>query len=287
MTVDQPAFPRELERTILELAALQHPKSIPNYMLVAWRVKEWLHPILFRSLIIDVSDGWQGPNSELPSCTFATFEELLRKYGPLIPANLRNVMLVNLSRDDEKKVFSACPNVVNVHSMGNRHSLDLRRDEASLVHLTGLTQLTIGGREFRVSLTALSPSHFSHLTHLYIHGGGGSLMVAALVRPHLGRPIAQLPRLTHLAIIFEDIWSPRLVADVLQSKTLRLFAIRSWQSMENEAKSVKDPRAVFILLHPGSLKQDWFDAVCGRDRFWEQAERRLELEDSSNLGGDA
>ena len=34
-------FPLELERLIFELAALSLPVSIPNLMLIAWRVKDW------------------------------------------------------------------------------------------------------------------------------------------------------------------------------------------------------------------------------------------------------
>lgn len=34
-------IPHEVERIIFEIAALSRPVSIPNLMLVAWRVKEW------------------------------------------------------------------------------------------------------------------------------------------------------------------------------------------------------------------------------------------------------
>jgi hypothetical protein len=39
--MEHPILPLELERLIFELSALSWPLSVPNLMLVAWRVKQW------------------------------------------------------------------------------------------------------------------------------------------------------------------------------------------------------------------------------------------------------
>ncbi|KAK6995724.1 hypothetical protein R3P38DRAFT_3074769 [Favolaschia claudopus] len=45
----QPRFPPELERIIFEIAASRcFPKEILTFMLVAWRVKTWVEPFLYR-----------------------------------------------------------------------------------------------------------------------------------------------------------------------------------------------------------------------------------------------
>jgi hypothetical protein len=39
---ESPVLPTDLERVIFEITALSHPRSIPNLLLVAWRVHKWL-----------------------------------------------------------------------------------------------------------------------------------------------------------------------------------------------------------------------------------------------------
>ncbi|KAJ7461189.1 hypothetical protein FB451DRAFT_1405047 [Mycena latifolia] len=45
-----PALPLDLERHIFEITALSRPVLIPRLMLVAWRVKEWAEPLLYRTI---------------------------------------------------------------------------------------------------------------------------------------------------------------------------------------------------------------------------------------------
>ncbi|KAJ7826702.1 hypothetical protein B0H14DRAFT_2816723 [Mycena olivaceomarginata] len=49
-----PMLPLELEREIFEIYALSWPKLIPKLMLVAKCVKEWVEPLLYRIISIDV-----------------------------------------------------------------------------------------------------------------------------------------------------------------------------------------------------------------------------------------
>ncbi|KAJ7150618.1 hypothetical protein C8R46DRAFT_1229550 [Mycena filopes] len=44
----EPRLPLDLERLIFETAALAHPASIPALMRIAWRVKSWTEPHLYR-----------------------------------------------------------------------------------------------------------------------------------------------------------------------------------------------------------------------------------------------
>ncbi|KAF7291431.1 hypothetical protein MIND_01288200 [Mycena indigotica] len=46
-------FPPELEYVIFKLAAAQDRGSIPRLMLVAWRVKEWIEPLMYQPLLFD------------------------------------------------------------------------------------------------------------------------------------------------------------------------------------------------------------------------------------------
>ncbi|KAF7364210.1 Tyrosinase central domain-containing protein [Mycena sanguinolenta] len=48
----QPLLPPELERAIFEMAAGLHPDAIPNMLLVAARVHEWIEPLRYRTFIL-------------------------------------------------------------------------------------------------------------------------------------------------------------------------------------------------------------------------------------------
>ncbi|KAJ6563999.1 hypothetical protein B0H19DRAFT_74829 [Mycena capillaripes] len=47
-----PRLPPELERIIFEIVALSRATTIPKLMLIAWRVKDWLEPLLYRTVVI-------------------------------------------------------------------------------------------------------------------------------------------------------------------------------------------------------------------------------------------
>ncbi|KAJ7256890.1 hypothetical protein C8J57DRAFT_1343247 [Mycena rebaudengoi] len=47
-----PSFPPELEREIFEIAATEHPETIPTLVLVAHRVLHWIEPLLYRTLLL-------------------------------------------------------------------------------------------------------------------------------------------------------------------------------------------------------------------------------------------
>ncbi|KAJ7095067.1 hypothetical protein C8R44DRAFT_813875 [Mycena epipterygia] len=47
-----PRLPPELERLVFESAALSHATDIPNLILVAWRIKNWVEPLLYRAVLV-------------------------------------------------------------------------------------------------------------------------------------------------------------------------------------------------------------------------------------------
>ncbi|KAJ7912448.1 hypothetical protein B0H13DRAFT_2660086 [Mycena leptocephala] len=84
-----PTLPLELECRIFETAALSRPVSIPAMMHVAWRVKHWLEPLLYRTLAFTDSkrllDGFPFLNQGI-------FERLVRTKPALLRDTVRNVM---------------------------------------------------------------------------------------------------------------------------------------------------------------------------------------------------
>ncbi|KAJ7023149.1 hypothetical protein C8F04DRAFT_1240318 [Mycena alexandri] len=52
LSSSDPRLPPELEWLVFEQAALSRPTGIPGLMLIAWRVKNWLEPLLYRIIIV-------------------------------------------------------------------------------------------------------------------------------------------------------------------------------------------------------------------------------------------
>ncbi|KAJ7140386.1 hypothetical protein C8R46DRAFT_1320283 [Mycena filopes] len=48
----EPILPPDIERLIFEVAASSNLRSVPNLMLVAWRVRDWVEPLLYRVLFL-------------------------------------------------------------------------------------------------------------------------------------------------------------------------------------------------------------------------------------------
>ncbi|KAJ7930902.1 hypothetical protein B0H13DRAFT_2530851 [Mycena leptocephala] len=102
-----PAFPAELERTIFEVAAHVRPLLIPTFMLVAWRVKIWVEPLLL---------SWSARDSQaLKDHPIFTGDTLL----PIIQSQsfgsfVRNLLLPWPSIGDAKTILSACRSVENL-----------------------------------------------------------------------------------------------------------------------------------------------------------------------------
>ncbi|TFK61831.1 hypothetical protein BDN72DRAFT_423301 [Pluteus cervinus] len=69
-TLEEPRFPPEIERSIFEYAASFERLDIPTLMRVAQRVRIWVEPILYLTIITTARPGWERFNPP--------FEELER-----------------------------------------------------------------------------------------------------------------------------------------------------------------------------------------------------------------
>ncbi|KAF7377106.1 hypothetical protein MSAN_00129600 [Mycena sanguinolenta] len=88
------ALPPELEREIFETCAFSRPVSIPKLMLVAQYVKEWVEPLLYRTIL---TLGYNHSIEDLPRFTEATFSSVLRRKSPVFFQNaVRHFMLMGL-----------------------------------------------------------------------------------------------------------------------------------------------------------------------------------------------
>ncbi|KAJ7645349.1 hypothetical protein B0H17DRAFT_1216056 [Mycena rosella] len=120
-----PDFPVDLERLIFELVALSHPVSIPNLMLVAWRVKNWqvaqslwfsldlrchcdfrVEPLLYRTLVFNVD-----PIEGLLFCPEEAFRMIARAKPALLRGYVRNLLVLHELWADDIAAFPAMENL--------------------------------------------------------------------------------------------------------------------------------------------------------------------------------
>ncbi|KAJ6574558.1 hypothetical protein B0H19DRAFT_1254249 [Mycena capillaripes] len=75
-----PPLPPELERKIFEICTYAQPVSIPNLMLVAARVKEWLEPLLYVTIVVEGDLTFQSMK-ELPRVTIKIMLSIIQAFG--------------------------------------------------------------------------------------------------------------------------------------------------------------------------------------------------------------
>ncbi|KAJ7136372.1 hypothetical protein C8R43DRAFT_1132526 [Mycena crocata] len=259
-------LPFELERQIFELAARNRPVSIPTLMQVAWRVKTWVEPMLYRTMV--VLNSYKLPADGHLSVDKDTFVNLTRtKAAELL--TVQNLLLDYVG--DEKSILRACPAVKHLWMRRDLHSE--RSDSSNLLSLLGelpLSRLHCNiATLFRplTSLPQIDFTHpvFAHITHLEITDSffGETWMGLALV-----------PNLTHLAFSRMHsigLWLPLLrVCTSLRALVVLTSSHNRLVGHQDEQKLAMDPR--FVVMEIQYLVADWQVGAHGGADYWTRAE---------------
>ncbi|KAJ7493059.1 hypothetical protein B0H11DRAFT_2007061 [Mycena galericulata] len=249
-------LPPELEQAIFELSAVSRPVSIPNLILVAWRVKHWVEPLLYRTLVINTT-----AIDDLPSCSVDAFTGITRTKQALLLKSVRNLMLIQISSDDAELIISACSDVQNLYILatGELHTstriYPLGLDTMVLTHL-----YCNPSNIFAPQYPRFAHPLFATITHLELF--------------HLDdddesrKSLALLPRLTHLAYDTSSLWPCKQLLE--ECKSLRVLICLRSPSRRPDQPVVEDPRFVMMLVE--RYIADWQRGILtGRD-FWTRAE---------------
>ncbi|KAJ7486824.1 hypothetical protein FB451DRAFT_1228123 [Mycena latifolia] len=257
-------LPFELERQIFELSALSRPVSIPTLLCVAWRVKHWIEPILYRTLVIgphlDAIDG-------LPLCTVETFTEIAGTQSvSFLRDSVRNLILFVVPSKDVKFIVSTCRNVENLHIMP---LADIEPGDDTLASINmPLRHLYCDFDDLCsvVLFESFSLPPFSRLTHLELfHGLTNNTDFIAW------SDVAELAHLSHLSF---DIHTLVTVFEYLLTtcKSLRALVIlcpppRTAVELQTLAK---DPR--FVMMVVEDYTGDWQRGILTGDDYWSRAD---------------
>ncbi|KAJ6482767.1 hypothetical protein C8R45DRAFT_307516 [Mycena sanguinolenta] len=283
---ESPTLPPELEQTIFELTALSFPRSIPRLMLVAWRVKSWVEPLLYRTITVDPYTLYGGKKETCPfPIPSGTLLSLIHsKPSTFFRSAVRHLYLAHSVAAEEDSILAACTGIENLWLAAQTSLivLDIRFDRP-LKRLHGA---------LKCIFESYSKINFTHsvlasLTHLDIFD-----FPPAGVDMAVWGAITSLPHLTHLA--FNDTeYLPMCGALFPGWERLRVLVILFFRNDGNLnaelfakfslPKLAEEPRIVLMALF--NNLDDW---ICGAHRgcgdYWSRAEAHIANRKSGRIG---
>jgi len=266
MDCGPPVLPPELEREIFEICALSRPVSIPKLMLIAQRVKDWVEPLLYRTMAVDY--GRPVPGLGVPDYTLkAVLAAIHTKPPAFFPHAVRNLMLCAWydSTADElsavETILRACTSVEN---------LSVPQIPDALIPLVACLPLKHLYASCKLLLRALPPTDafFSRLTHIELEDvfeDKDDVETACTT-------LTALPHLTHVSFTSPELIPicPRLLKSCMALRVLICFLHYALDySDENHAHAptlVKDVR--FVVMGCGDLLEEWYAGVRHSADYW-------------------
>ncbi|KAJ7739500.1 hypothetical protein B0H14DRAFT_2990824 [Mycena olivaceomarginata] len=270
---NEPRLPAELEQVIFETTAHIRPLSIPTLMLIAWRVKKWVEPLLYQTIVVsDSGADADAKNLEGHRKPFRcrTIYRVVQQ-SKSFPGNSEAVpkVLLTACRSVENLWLSTAGPTTLFHLV---EDLPLKRLYCDLRYLFGIQR-------------QIDFSHrlFTQITHLEVFGG---LLSGPEER---WKQLAHIPHLTHLS--FSHEYSVAGFLTILRTCTLlRVLIVRessNWictaiERSPDGAEIIRDPR--FVKLGRREPELDWRRGAWhgGRD-YWAHAEECVCIAETETL----
>ncbi|KAK7051746.1 hypothetical protein R3P38DRAFT_2857187 [Favolaschia claudopus] len=256
MSYSEPILPLELERIIFESCATSLPVFIPQLMLVAYRVKEWVEPILYCVICI----GLDSPVPSFPHLKPEAISFIMNKKSPDFLRNtVRHFMVENDLGATGKQLLELCPTVQSL-------SIPFEGEEWDpIIVILPLRRLDVDFRQFlRLPPTCAA---FSCLTHLFLNGSPPNEKAACMA-------LMALPKLTHLSLnctrLFVLTNSHRILHSLPSLCVLVIFGSGVWHWRKVLQLPTRDLRFVMIIPAP-DFTQDWHSGAGGGTDYWSTA----------------
>ncbi|KAJ7670101.1 hypothetical protein DFH06DRAFT_1321120 [Mycena polygramma] len=284
----EPALPSELEHLIFETAALLRPRSIPKLMLVAWRVKIWVEPLMYRTIILSDSDDELynlekliDENAYPLAIKSSTFLFLLQTKPPSFFKNsIRQLHIsdTHLNATQEAEVQSACSDVNNLWLADQLHTtlttinMPLERVHCALYALFGTGAIDFTHRMF------------ASITHLELFDVPERIDVEAW------SALSDLPHLTHFAfnddrinakdnrvVLLMDDYLPMCLTLLQTWTSLRILVLLYSRSLRTRTELEKAPRLVedcrVVVMPCDEFLVDWIMGAYAGSDYWSRAEQ--------------
>ncbi|KAJ7879057.1 hypothetical protein B0H14DRAFT_2710387 [Mycena olivaceomarginata] len=253
-------LPPELERLIFETAAELYPETIPNLLLVAVRVLEWIEPLKYRTFTLTVY------SSTCPQ--FRLLQQAVKsKPVQFIHDNIRYLLAdENFPAGSLDEVLPGCTGVISL-ALFHTHPPMVSQLEAIRPQRLSAPIASF----FDHDTVDLTLPLFSSLTHLDAFDS----FVASSWSDWSS--LALLPMLTHLAFLnLANLGADKILA-----------ACRKLQVLIGMHEGRFGPRFLTMVLSTEDYVVDWKIGVQGGMDFWARADafvakrRRGEIEPSS------
>ncbi|KAJ7670096.1 hypothetical protein DFH06DRAFT_1125492 [Mycena polygramma] len=273
-----PVLPEDLERDIFELSAHSCRLSTLRLMLVARRVKIWVEPLLYQSLV-SRSFVWSHIGAvDYPVLRgLPTLLDIVETKGTssFLRDRVRNLMLPSFAPGDINTVaaiLSACSGVQNLYmNVASALSMPTLLPILAQLPLTRLccnVQFLFGPR----SQIDFTHQLFAQITHIEVFDKPRTRVDGLKSWSNL----ALVPHLTHVSFVDPSFISvsPALLC---ASNSLRAVVVMAhrWaaqpliDSQPDGEKLLKDPR--FVVMDYIDMQLDWQVGAHGRMDYWWRA----------------
>ncbi|KAJ7158156.1 hypothetical protein C8R46DRAFT_410651 [Mycena filopes] len=257
-----PRLPPDLERLIFEDAALSHLISMPTLMLVAWRVRSWVEPLLYRLLCVTTHNGRRG----FPIIPVEVLLQALDSRSPLM-ASVECVFFHRIpSRYSPSAtlnaLLAACPRITNLSSLVG-FGASLKAVES----LQNLRRLAINVRElFYPGSVDFAHPLFRNITHLELFDVLGEEGAQAASSEY--GAMVNIPNLSHIA--FNGPWLCTVMEPLFQAhgERLRCFVFLSDLVLMDGSHIPQ-----FVHIHQTDFLGDWLRGIHTGEDYWDLAER--------------
>ncbi|KAJ6472194.1 hypothetical protein C8R47DRAFT_1146823 [Mycena vitilis] len=259
-------LPRDLEREIFEIAAQCCPLSILRFMLVAWRVKEWVEPLLYRTIMLcetfDMAETYYPIRSKE-----ALLPLLASKSDAFLTRALRNFLFAGA---EGMLVLARSRGIENLFVVG-RNEPSSATGLLSLVDGLPLRRLHCKLAQIFNSLAQVNFTHrlFAQLTHLEVFDS------YEIGRSETWCNIARIPHLTHLS--FYDPKSVDIWLTLLRTCPCLCFLIGTGSLLSGFQAALKAKNELMedlrvVLVDCALPVTDWQAGACTGNNRWARAE---------------
>ncbi|KAF7347790.1 hypothetical protein MVEN_01536500 [Mycena venus] len=270
-----PVLPTDLERVIFEIAARSRPQCIPRLILVAWRVKSWVEPLLYETIFLFPPAHYlkgQITRRNLIHSRDTLFPLLRSKPQAFWEYAARNLFLPLWDVDDGILIISHCRGVENLWM--TTPSNEIVQELCSVVTALPLKKLHCHLVPLFGSPPQIDFSHqlFAQITHLglFDYPSGG------IVDPAIWSKISLIPNLTHLSLdpVFIGVCLTLFRACpflrvLIVIGSFEYIVINHHADLGPPLKN--DPR--FVIMNLRQEARDWQIGTHGEMDYWAQAER--------------
>ncbi|KAJ7167955.1 hypothetical protein C8R46DRAFT_1094577 [Mycena filopes] len=269
--VSNPRLPPELERVIFEFAAITHRTSIPTFMRVCWRVKQWVEPLLYE--VVFVTSPFVNHVRQMQGIPVMPVEVFIHaiatKPHSFFAASVRHLFLQSyLESATVSTIFAACSSLTHLYYTPYDH--DPRAHLLALESLHHLEQVAFFVTDLFPRTLDWTRPMFQHLTHLELLDTPTALA--------LGTGMALPARLTHIALHPASVPQYTTLRTWLRSTThgqlvCILFLVGGPVSRSRLTEvAVADDDERFMFMGQTGDRGDWLRVATGAGGYWVLAE---------------